>query len=135
MILLLLDGRAKIGNYDEAEILSVVGTEDEARRQAHMWWGGFDAIWYDCNAKAIRWDLPPAQGGEEQAKYSWQRLIMAAFRAPAHELPAKTREAKVAIAQQLADQELGAAERAAMLNGLEALQMLIEECFKVFRYE
>jgi hypothetical protein len=62
MILLLLDGSAKKGNFDHAEVLSIAGTEDEVWRQAPSSGRNADAIWYDFKTRKLRWDLPPASG-------------------------------------------------------------------------
>ena len=58
---ILFDGRAQLGNPDDASILLVVRTEEEARKEGPDY-EGMDCIWYqempDDTLKA-RWDLPP----------------------------------------------------------------------------
>ena len=68
-IFLLYDGRAKLGDEDDANVMDVAHSEEEARESGEVDWGGHDAIWYEYDdpgeGKTIRdgkkrWDLPPA---------------------------------------------------------------------------
>ena len=64
---ILYDGRAKDGNTDDASVLVVASSEEEAQEQGETTWEGYDAIWFEYdnikgwlkNEKA-RWDLSPA---------------------------------------------------------------------------
>lgn len=76
-IFILYDGRAKCGSEDEASVLTIVQTEDQARRDgATNRWSEYDAIWYECpllDEKNVgpgvpRWDLPPASTNASRRK-------------------------------------------------------------------
>lgn len=66
-IFILYDGRAPILGQDEAQVMDVVTTEDQARKEG-LYWLGYDAIWYECPRDSFkrtigrgvpRYDLPP----------------------------------------------------------------------------
>ena len=65
-VFILYDGRAKLGNTDEASVYTVANSEAEARGEGNddAWQ---DGIWYEYDAKGndlinekARFDLPPA---------------------------------------------------------------------------
>ncbi len=56
---ILLDGRAKVGRQDEAHMLDLAETEEEAREAGETTWEDHDAIWVDPSGD-LRWDVPPA---------------------------------------------------------------------------
>lgn len=63
-VFVLFDGRAKLGDTDDATVLVTADSEEEARKDGRHW-AGYDAIWYEydvvkgvaTNEKA-RWDIP-----------------------------------------------------------------------------
>lgn len=64
---LLLDGRAKVGNSEEANVMDTASSEAEAVESGKTVWKGSDAIWEEVEFKngelhpiRLRWDLPPA---------------------------------------------------------------------------
>lgn len=56
---ILLDGRAKMGDEDDAAVMDTADTEAEARKSGSTLWKGYDAIWSE-EGVGLRWDIPPA---------------------------------------------------------------------------
>lgn len=63
---ILYDGRAFVGNTEDASILDTAETEEEAIEAGKEAWEDFDAIWYEYDVKGEelinekqRPDLPP----------------------------------------------------------------------------
>jgi hypothetical protein len=64
---LLLDGRAKFGNSEEANVMDTASSEAEAAESGRTVWNGSDGISEELEYKngelhpiQLRWDLPPA---------------------------------------------------------------------------
>lgn len=67
-LFILYDGRAKMGDTDEAWVLIVANSEAEARKDGEDY-RDQDAIWYEYDVKpgsnelingVDRWDIPPS---------------------------------------------------------------------------
>lgn len=63
----LLDGRAKAGEEDDAAVMDTADSEAEARREGETTWEGYDAIWLDPDGN-LRWDIPPASESKGASK-------------------------------------------------------------------
>lgn len=56
---ILLDGRAKLGDEDDATVMDTAETETDARKAGSSLWKDHDAIWSE-EGIGLRWDIPPA---------------------------------------------------------------------------
>ncbi len=66
-LFLLYDGRAKMGEPEDATVMDTAHSEEEARRSGEQDWVEYDAIWYEDDVdgdrlinEEARWDIPPA---------------------------------------------------------------------------
>jgi hypothetical protein len=68
-LFILYDGRAKLGETNDASVLCTASTEKEAREDTKELFEGYDAIWFEydvdkgdvlVNGKP-RYDLPPCE--------------------------------------------------------------------------
>jgi hypothetical protein len=69
---ILFDGRALSGDTDDAAVLEVVETEEQARQAGATSWKGYYAVWYEYDVdgkklinERMRPDLPPCLPPEE----------------------------------------------------------------------
>jgi hypothetical protein len=71
-VFVLYDGRAKVGDQDNALVITTAPTEAEAREVGETTFKSYDAIWFECDVVekddgdflengTPRWDLPPAR--------------------------------------------------------------------------